>query len=1229
TANTAVVDSTTTETDPTDNTTTPPVTVDVVPAANLTITKTASVSEIALGETFTYTIVVTNNGPSVAEDVFTTDTLPSGITFLSATPASVTEAGGVVVGDLGDIAAGGSVTIVITVRADAVGPTVNTAVVDSSTTDIDTTDNTTDPPTSVDVIPAAELSITKSASTSVAPLGTQFDYTLTVTNNGPSTAQAVQVVDTLPAGVAWVSGSASQGSVSETGGVVTALLGDMLAGGSATITITVEAVTVGVVSNTAAVDSTTSDTNTINNDADPVDVDVIPAADLAITKTASTDIAPLGTQFDYTITVANNGPSTAEDVYTTDTLPAGTAFVSGSATQGSVSESGGVVIGDLGDIAPATSVTVTITVETVAEGPTSNTAVVDSSTTDIDTTDNTTTPPVTVDVVPGADLQVTKTASTNFIAQGQQVTYQVVVTNAGPSTADNVVVTDTLASGLDFVGASTTSGTVSQSGGVVTALIGDLPAGSSATVTITVAGGDAGLWPNVAVADTATSETAPGDNISSPPVTVTVVPNADLSITKTASATNVPIGVDFTYTIRVTNNGQSAAEDVLVTDVLPAGVTYQSSTATQGFVGVSGQTVQADLGTVASGATVVITITVRGSVEGTVFNSASVDSNTSDTTPGNNVVAVPVEVTLEPSSDLMLFKVGDPNPVISGGEVTYFIMVANAGPSDATNVTMVDTLPTVCVEFISASTIQGTVSHSSGIVTANLGTLPAGESTLVQVVIRASGDTTLVNAAAVTGDEFDANLSNNNDTENTDLYSSFDAIVTDDITTDTGWFAYRPDEPGFHGTEWDPTEESLKAYVYADPVKKRTRQTGYFATESLYVPYASVGSENYVRGKFYIYTGDQPAANPLLTIPPMRLRLASRFAVNSMLEVFPSLNVDPGAAPVSLEFRPSTDPTKPSIYRVDFDPVDVPYLKGNPTTEGVMSGFEVFAIDPQSEGFIALAQIEIGVYPVGLLSTDCKPITKIFAPTATDAGDFRLDLPEAELASYNLLPVVEEGYTTVSVTDPPSIKPVYAEGSFGVTLDTKQVPSNRIGIISRNFSGGTDVTAPDYLRVSENKQYLVRYHLTSTQRSDRNSQIRLRGRAVRFTWSQKYELGGAWALGGFGSPNNTIAQQALPGIGCLNPDNAGTTNGGWYTMLMHSPMNVDIRPEFPTGTPLATRMPQLVAQPGPGVNAPSLRDLRFGLDIVDTITFNAQSSFEQGNVTVDRIEVTEFPLVQD
>ena len=72
-------------------------------------------------------------------------------------------------------------------------------------------------------------------------------------------------------------------------------------------------------------------------------------------------------------------------------------------------------------------------------------------------------------------------------------------------------------------------------------------------------------------------------------------------------------------------------------------------------------------------------------------------------------------------------------------------------------------------------------------------------------------------------------------------------------------------------------------------------------------------------------------------------------------------------------------------------------------------------------------------------------------------------------------------------------------------------------------------------------QYKVRFHLTAIQQSNRQPQIRMRARSVKFNWTQKYEIGDAWAGG---TANNTIAQQLLPGIGTMNPDKTGSENGG-------------------------------------------------------------------------------------
>jgi hypothetical protein len=113
---------------------------------------------------------------------------------------------------------------------------------------------------------------------------------------------------------------------------------------------------------------------------------------------------------------------------------------------------------------------------------------------------------------------------------------------------------------------------------------------------------------------------------------------------------------------------------------------------------------------------------------------------------------------------------------------------------------------------------------------------------------------------------------------------------------------------------------------------------------------------------------------------------------------------------------------------------------------------------------------------------------------------------------------------------------------------------------------------------------------------------------VKFYWSQKFELGGALA-GGPG--NQAIARQALPGIGTSVAD-------GNYVMLMQSPLNPDIQPS----------QPNLAAQPPFGDPAASRRDLRFGFDVVDTLSGGGGVD-EVGDFTVDRIEIREYDMVDD
>ncbi|HLJ73915.1 MAG TPA: DUF11 domain-containing protein, partial [Thermoanaerobaculia bacterium] len=108
--------------------------------------------------------------------------------------------------------------------------------------------------------------ITKSASPAspVYPLAFDVTFTLTATNAGPNTANAVTVTDTLPTNMAFVSANASQGTCSGTT-TVTCSVGTLAVNGTATITIVARTANVGNASNTATISSASADSNPANN----------------------------------------------------------------------------------------------------------------------------------------------------------------------------------------------------------------------------------------------------------------------------------------------------------------------------------------------------------------------------------------------------------------------------------------------------------------------------------------------------------------------------------------------------------------------------------------------------------------------------------------------------------------------------------------------------------------------------------------------------------------------------------------------------------------------------------------------------------------------------------------------------------------------------------------------------------------------------------------------------
>jgi uncharacterized repeat protein (TIGR01451 family) len=314
----------------------------------------------------------------------------------------------------------------------------------------------------------------------------------------------VTVVDTLPAGVSFVSATATQGSCQASGNRVTCNLGTLASGAIAdmTITVSVGSSHSGPIVNTAQVTLNESDPNLTNNtDSEGTLVASNKSTvDLQVSIVDAPDPAIPGAALEYVNVVSNVGGLPATGVMLTDILPEGASFVSAVSTQGSCTESGGQVTCNIGALAPASSVQVTIrlSVEPTSLGTLINTASVEGNEEEVFVSNNWDDEGTAV--FPTADLAVVSTSTPNPVLQTKDLTYSLDIQNNGPSPATGVVVSETLPVSAVFISATPSQGTCAFATGVVTCSIGNLPANGTATVgiQITVAGGFVGTYTGTA-----------------------------------------------------------------------------------------------------------------------------------------------------------------------------------------------------------------------------------------------------------------------------------------------------------------------------------------------------------------------------------------------------------------------------------------------------------------------------------------------------------------------------------------------------------------------------------------------------------------------------------------------------------------------------------------------------------------------------------------------------------
>jgi len=761
-------------------------------SADMAVTDSGSPNPVATNGSITYTVVVTNNGPSAADNATLVLPVPNSTTFTSLTPPAgwsclAPNGTGNAVCTNANMAGLSSATFTFVVKV-ATGTANGTVITASATVGSSVLDpilaNNTAIVTTLAGTSGPNLLVTNVASPKPVQAGSPITYTQVVTNTGSSAITNGTFTEATPANTTFVSITPPAGWTCAGFPASPCTAATVAAGASGTFTV-VYTVTAGTAAGTVITDTVTVNATNQSfgaNSATATDVVATAAqADVALSTAATPATVYAGNSITYTQTLTNNGPASAASVSFTQATPANTTFQSVLAPAGwtcttpAVGTAGTITCTDSANLGAGTSADIVVVLNvpsTVTTGPITATSSVSATTSDPNSANNSTTVTTSLNVT--CDLAVTNSGIPSPITAGNTITYTQVITNSGPSNCSTATLTEATPNASTFVSVA-----VVNSGGATWSCSATAPVacssasvlpGSSATVTAIyrVAAGTAGgtiIADTVNVATT-TRDTNAANNSATVNIPVSSGTQADLRVTNGASPNPVSAGNNITYTQTVFNAGQAAAAALIFTDTLPAGTTAVSLTGPGGWT-CTLATRTCTAATLAANATANFTlvVTVGATVaSGTVLpQTDSVTSSTPDPISANN--SVTVNTLVADTANLSVTNTPSPVPVLANATITYTQIVTNSGPSTATGVSVTETLPA----NTTAQTLTGPAGWTCtvGTLTCTNASFAAGSATITYTVLVTAGTpagTAINEIASVTSSITDPNPANNSAT---------------------------------------------------------------------------------------------------------------------------------------------------------------------------------------------------------------------------------------------------------------------------------------------------------------------------------------------------------------------------------------------------------------------------------------------------------------------------------